>query len=138
MNNTEASKFRFNGYIVKHSDFNFNGSISSNESLNINITPSGVKEKELFTLTLDIEIKNESNSISLHMITDSQFSFDKDLEPNQLGKFFTLNAPAIVFPYIRAYISMLSSLSGVSPILLPTLNLQNIGETLATKIIVKD
>ena len=49
------------------------------------------------------------------------FEFDEDLTNKQL--FFSQNAPAILFPYIRAYISALTALSGIPTITLPTLNL---------------
>ena len=52
----------------------------------------------------------------------------------RLGAFFTMNAPAIIFPYIRGYISMLTSLSGCGNVLLPTLNLTSLGEKLAQNI----
>ena len=64
------------------------------------------------------------------MDTVSNFSFDSQIEITQLNKYFYMNAPAILFPYIRAYISTLSVLSGIEPITLPTLNLSGLGKEL--------
>ncbi len=45
-----------------------------------------------------------------------------------------MNAPAILFPYIRSYISTLSTLSGLSPIVLHTLNLTSLKDELLDNI----
>ena len=47
-----------------------------------------------------------------------------------MNQYFYTNAPAILFPYIRAYISTLTNLSGYKPINLPTLNLTSLREEL--------
>ena len=47
-----------------------------------------------------------------------------------MNQYFYTNAPAILFPYIRAYISTLTNLSGYKPINLPTLNLTSLREDL--------
>jgi preprotein translocase subunit SecB len=43
---------------------------------------------------------------------------------------FYINAPAILFPYVRAYISTITNLSGNDTITLPTLNLSSLGSIL--------
>ena len=48
----------------------------------------------------------------------------------ELLPFICHNAPAILFPYIRAYISNITALGGIAPIILPTLNLESVGKTL--------
>ena len=47
----------------------------------------------------------------------------------------SLNGPAIVFPYIRSFISSMSSLSGFETITLPTLNLSGYREQLIKDLI---
>ena len=49
---------------------------------------------------------------------------------DNLNNLFFVNAPALLFPYIRAYISTLTNLSGFDPINLPTLNMSGLGEDL--------
>ena len=48
--------------------------------------------------------------------------FDRDLTDEQRNSFFDVNAPAILLPFVRAYISSLTSLSGFNHIILPTIN----------------
>ncbi len=57
------------------------------------------------------------------------FEFE-DLKDKNIDSYFYLNAPAILFPYIRAYISSLTALSGLNPVTLPTLNMESLKEKL--------
>lgn len=43
---------------------------------------------------------------------------------------FYKNAPAIIFPYVRAYVSSLTVLSGIDAVNIPTMNLTSIAEDL--------
>ena len=135
MGNIKGSDFCFVVYKIKHSEINIIGDISNDASLKVHIVPKGLKTKEEFILTLNITIKDEvGESVNINIIVDGHFKFRESIDINQLGRFYTINAPAIIFPYIRGYISMLSSLSGITPILLPTLNLQQVGLELAGNI----
>ena len=53
---------------------------------------------------------------------------------NNLLNFICINAPAIIFPYIRAYVSTLTSLSGIPTIIMPTINMESVGRQLREKI----
>ena len=55
-------------------------------------------------------------------------------DSDKLSRFLYLNAPAIMFPYLRAYISSLTALSGINPITLPTLNLSGLKSELESNI----
>ena len=82
-----------------------------------------------------VQVKEASNKFVINIKTVSVFEFDAgaNLEQYKSG-FFTLNAPAIAFPYIRAYISNLTTQSGLFTVTLPTLNLSALGETLKQNI----
>ena len=73
-------------------------------------------------------IEDENNSLNIKIETIGLFEFDSDIE-NYKNVFFSQNAPAILFPYVRAYISTLTSLAGIPPVILPTLNLSNRNNT---------
>jgi preprotein translocase subunit SecB len=74
-------------------------------------------------LVLDTSISDKNNALSIAVKAEGYFEFDEGLSEDMKEGFFNANAPAILFPYIRAYISTLSTLSGIKPIVLPTLNL---------------
>lgn len=60
----------------------------------------------------------------------ANYSFDRHIDVESLDKLFYVNAPALLFPYIRAYISTLTNLSGFEPVNLPTLNMTKLGNDL--------
>ena len=129
---TKISPFKFDGYLIKHSEINISEEIPDAEALKIEISPKGIKNGKEFTLILHIAITNDSESIRIEMEVYSYFSF-KD-EVDKVDNYFTTNAPALVFPYIRGYISLLTSISGSGTITLPTLNLMSLGEELKSNI----
>lgn len=132
----EANKsdFKLDGYLIRKSEIRIDEGFDKEETLNINISPSGIKEKDKFTLTLDLKITNKNDLFNINITTEAYFSFREDIPVDMMGHFFTINAPAIIFPYIRGYISMLTSLSGCGTVMLPTLNLTDLGKELASNI----
>ena len=128
------SDFRLDNYLIKESSLKIKGAIEKDNTLSIDINPRGIKRKDKFTLKLELEVKDEKELFDAKLIIDAYFLFRESITMERLGAFFTMNAPAIIFPYIRGYISMLTSLSGCGTVLLPTLNLTSMGEKLAQNI----
>ena len=60
----------------------------------------------------------------------ANYTFESNAGLDNLSSYFFINAPALLFPYIRAYISTLTNLSGFESINLPTLNMTRLGEDL--------
>lgn len=132
------SDFRFDNYVITHAQIDLDKNAPKPEDLTIEIKPKGLKEKERFVLTLDLSIKDDKSDFFINIVADAFFYFREDIPHDQIGKFFTLNAPAILFPYLRGYISMLTSLSGIGSVVLPVLNLTQLGKELAANIEVKE
>lgn len=121
------AQFRFLGYKVTSSKIDILDSKSLNDELTINFTQSSsiLEEDCIYKHNLLVDIFNEDKSIDISVKIVGKFEFDSDLEDSQKKIFFQKNAPALLFPYVRAYISTLTSLSGINSITLPTLNLSN-------------
>jgi preprotein translocase subunit SecB len=121
----ENSGFQFKGFLIKKSLI----AINSTEDLDLSIkfNPTGLLDKKnaTFKLLLDIIISEKNNELNIEVSSEGTFSYN-DLSDEKLNSFLYLNAPAILFPYLRAYITSLTALSGVSPIVLPTLNLSGL------------
>lgn len=129
------SAFKFNSYSILKSTISIEDKNDSiNGKLKIKITPSGSFDDTLFVLQMDINIVNESESLKIFVLTEAVFEFNKTIEEKDLSSYFCINAPAIVFPYIRAYISTLTALSGIDTLILPTLNLSNLKDQLKNNI----
>lgn len=50
--------------------------------------------------------------------------------PNEIPNYFYANSLAIIFPYIRAFVSTITLQSNMHPIVLPTVNLMGLSEKL--------
>jgi preprotein translocase subunit SecB len=130
MNN---SKFQFKGFLIKKSIIVINNRDSND--FNIGFIPSGIlnRKENTFILNLETKISDKSDGIDIKVEAEGEFSYE-NISEEQLENFLYVNASAILFPYIRAYISSLTSLSGIKPINLPTLNLVSLKQVLKENI----
>jgi preprotein translocase subunit SecB len=128
MNN---STFNFLGYKIVRSLIEKNNNNSSIK-LSLNFSPKGeISEMEnKFNLFLRVDIEDENKSFKIEVDAIANFGFESTDDIKNLDNFFFINAPAILFPYIRAYISTLTNLSGFPTITLPTLNMTSLGDDL--------
>lgn len=131
MNETKTSAFQFKGYRIERSLIEMK-STEIGEKFSISFDPKGLinKAESTYQLHLITYIKNQEDTINIEIDIVAFFSFDNKIERDQLNKMFFINAPAIVFPYLRSYITTLTVLSGIDPVILPTLNLSGIGKEL--------
>jgi len=86
-----------------------------------------------FTLFLDVSVADDK-SFDVKISCLGTFSFKSDIKEQELSDYFVVNAPAIVFPYIRSYISALTALSGLEAVNLPVMNLTSLKEELKNNI----
>jgi preprotein translocase subunit SecB len=135
VNDIPEVKFRFLNFIVRESHIVLNE--QGDYKISVNFNPKGYIFTTLnqFHLELAVEVKEASNKFQININAVAIFEFDAgaDIEQYKSG-FFILNAPAIAFPYIRAYISNLTTQSGLFTVTLPTFNLSALGETLKQNI----
>lgn len=131
----EISSFRFQSFIVRESHIVLKE--QGEHKINVHFTPKGHIFKSLnqFHLELSLELKEESDKFNIKLFTIGVFEFDEnaDLE-KYTNTYFIQNAPAIMFPYIRAYITNLTAQSGFFTIILPTFNLTSMKDLLKSNI----
>lgn len=129
--NMENTRFQFQNFLVKRSFIELKDG-QPDKGFNIAISPSGqiFSDNSIFKLKLDITIKDNNEVINAELTTEATFVFNKSITESDLENYFYVNAPAIVFPYVRAYLSTLTNLSGIRPINLPTLNLTRLKDNL--------
>ncbi len=127
----ENTTFQFQDFLVKRSLIELNDG-EPDKSFNIAINPSGkiFSSKSLFQLKLEIKVYDNNEVINIDLVVLASFVFNANIRKSDLDNYFFVNAPAIVFPYVRAYLSTLTNLSGLKPIILPTLNLTNLKDKL--------
>jgi len=90
------------------------------------------KNNSTFELIFSIKVFNE-NSIEnpfVEVQCNGIFKFDNNTAFGEIPDFFYRNCIAILFPFLRAYISMITIQSNVPGIILPTLNLTSLEDKL--------
>ncbi len=130
--------FQLMDYKFDKIELNF-ADIPTNPNMVIEFNPSGIfKENEsIFALTFEFNanIENiDSKIISIRCV--SLFKFNEKISFDEIPDYFYSNIIAILFPYIRAFVSTISLQANIRPIIIPTLNLSALREDLiaATKI----
>ncbi len=120
----KTARFRFLNYQIHSASIDIKDAEKVGNELQVDIKKSKEEENNnIYSLFFDITINDKSESLNIFLNIEGKFEFDKDLTDSEKESFFKINAPAILFPYVRAYISTLTSLSGINPIILPTINL---------------
>ena len=76
-----------------------------------------------FEIELNTTVVNESKTMDIQVSMTGYFEVSPTLDENKIAALIKLNAPAIMFPYIRAYISSLTGLSGLAPVIIPAINM---------------
>lgn len=129
--------FRFKNFIVAESNIKIEPETEAN-SININVDPQGVifQERKIFEIQLRILLKSDDGlEVSVKII--GFFEFKDVVKTENLSNYFYVNAPAIIFPYLRSYISALTALSGCKTVILPPMNMTSLGKKLEENTVLK-
>lgn len=123
------STFKFEKYLINNSQIKINeGTISDEINFGFIASCKVFPKQKLFQLSLGTHAYDENKVVDLVVNVIADFKYEEGSDGDLIKHFFYKNAPAIIFPYIRAYISSLTTLSGIPTILLPTINLSGLSE----------
>lgn len=137
MSEAKEISFKFVNFLVKESHIVLNE--HGEFKISVDFNPKGYILKSLnqFHLELNIEVKEESDRFNIKLSTIAVFEFDSEIDIDKYSSsLFIVNAPAIAFPYLRAYITNLTAQSGLFTITLPTFNLSGLAENLRKNIVI--
>lgn len=77
-----------------------------------------------FRIKINTTVKNKTESVLLNLETIGVFTVDKEGVNDDIGDhLIKVNTVAIMFPFIRSQISLLTTQPGLEPILLPPINI---------------
>lgn len=82
-------------------------------------------QDNIYEVKLTVSVKNDKDveESNLEILVTMTGLFEKEnTVPFSDDQFVKVNGPAIIYPYIRQHIRMLSLDSGIPPILLPVVN----------------
>lgn len=129
-NNTQQARFQFIRYLIDQCSVNLTGKELSKEMV-FAINPEGVfnEKDKTFELVLNLVVNDKDHNLDLNMRIHGYFTYDGN-NMDEVRSFIGINSPAILFPYVRAYVSNITALGGMPPVIMPTLNLKRVGEQL--------
>lgn len=125
MNEAQPAKFALIDYAF--SEFSFKTPKGEEDAaLIVDFAPSGLyyPKTGLFELTIGIDCIAEGEA-EAHIHASITADFHITDNENTVPDFFYRNSMAIIFPYIRAFISTLTLQANDGVVMLPTLNLTN-------------
>ncbi|QEK51998.1 hypothetical protein FYC62_10300 [Pedobacter aquae] len=115
--------FSFKDFHV--ADFSIQRSPQKAGKIHLEVEPKGYvnNNNKSFLLELDVLVTDEIDSFKIKANCLGFFKF-KDLKEKNIiiEDYFYINAPAIMFPFIRSFISAVTSLSGMETINIPVIN----------------
>lgn len=125
--------FSLEGYKFDQVELNLEN-VKSDTAFLVDFEPSGVykEDEKLYILKFVFKaMKDEAEESPIVRIRCiAEFKFEGVASLENIPSFFYLNSIAILFPYVRAFVSTLTLQANIKPILLPTLNLSSLQETL--------
>ena len=120
---SQEAAFSFTGYKIK--EFFFSEPSGDHLNLNVEFNPSGrYNQKEaVFTLLFSFSAAIPNNEAFIKTTVEAYYKFENNTPFEKLPPYFFMNSIAIVFPYLRAFVTTLTSVANIKPLILPTLNL---------------
>ncbi len=133
----EKASFSFKRYSFTEAHLSLKA-IPEECSLKIKFEPAGEfhAEEQIFSMTLGfVASYNDMEVVNISLEADFEFNGISELE--DVPDYFYPNSLAIVYPYVRAFVSTLSLQANIHPLLLPTINLSSLKEEFKKHTIVK-
>lgn len=130
---TNPASFSLEKYTFNKVEIDFDS--NNLPELEIDFQPSGTfrrtEQESVYELRFVFLAKDKGASkpfVSIECI--SVFKFAGNILFEEIPSFFYVNSIAIVFPYIRAFVSTVTLQANFPPIVLPTMNLSSLGDPL--------
>jgi preprotein translocase subunit SecB len=131
MQNIQKSAFSIVSYKFDKVSLDLSNHKNSELSLAFDTSGNFSKEESKYDLSFKVNVFNEQKEIPFVMVQCiGTFKFENVSSIEEIPDFFYRNCIAILFPYVRAYVSLVTTQANVPSIILPTLNLSNLEETL--------
>mgnify|MGYP002625315004 FL=1 len=113
-------------------------SIDPNSKYSIKIIPSGIftPDSGIYQLSFTFKAKVDEKEI-VNIVCTADYQFNTPMDVNDIPEYFYANSIAIIFPYVRAFVSTVTLQANVIPMLIPTLNLSNLSGELKANTSVK-
>lgn len=108
----------------------------------LKIEPSGIyfqRERQyVLNLVFKASYKKENTDFEvINIKLKAVFSFGDMVQTDNIPPYFYANSIAIIFPYVRAFVSTITLQANVAPIMIPTLNVSLLEHELRRNTVLK-
>ncbi len=123
---TTGPVIEFNGYRIEEIEYK---TINDINKSTFSIEPDlsfefGLsKDMDEGVVKISVSLLDESNLRTIFLKVLGQFSIPNDIEKEKIELYLAQNGSAMLFPYVRSIISVLTTLDGPSAVVLPTVNI---------------
>ncbi|MNP98416.1 Preprotein translocase subunit SecB [compost metagenome] len=137
----EQATFSFKSYKIER--FLFNLENGTEDKISIKIDPQGVfiSDERKFILTFHFYAFEKEKTYEKSFVEctlTAEFLFSENIKTiEDIPQYFYPNSIAIVFPYLRSFISSLTIQANIKPVILPTMNLTSLSTPLKENVVVK-
>ncbi|MCP8876499.1 MULTISPECIES: protein-export chaperone SecB [Latilactobacillus] len=121
---------KLNGYEIE--DLNYTNNVETLKSYsegfvfepNFSLTKDKLHAKLTVKVSILVEKNSNSKNRGISMTINGFFSISEDIvnDEKKVAQSLIVNGTAILFPYVRSIISMISGLDSAQTVLLPTIN----------------
>lgn len=128
----EQAKFSFKAFRILDAELHF-AKVTGN--LNLQFYPEGLFDADTHQYHLHLSFRaindNADEDVVVQLESIALFQMEDSVtKVEEIPSYFYSNSIAIVFPYLRAFVSTLTLQSNAKPMVLPTMNLSSLEEEL--------
>lgn len=128
---TANASFQLENYRIIDLEVHSSNSLNMSLGLTFDLKGEFDENNRIFNLTFKLDINSEdSNYLLAKIVMESNFKFATHVTLDKIPDYFYTNSIAIIFPYLRAYLSMVTIQGNFKPIILPILNLSSLNNVL--------
>lgn len=136
----EQASFKFKEYRIVEFGFNSKNILGDDIALKLDPTGTFNRKENMYTLTFNFYAFDKDRTYEEHFVNclmTANFYFSTEiLTLDDIPPYFYANSIAIVFPYLRSFISSLTIQANLKPMILPTMNLSSLSNPLRENTVV--
>jgi len=123
----QKAAFSFKNYQFDRVQIDLNNHHNQDLSVSFDTKGTYLSENQNFELRFVVKVaNNREDEPFVEISCKGIFKFENNTSFEEIPDFFYRNSIAILFPYVRAYLSLVTTQANVPGIILPTLNLSNL------------
>jgi preprotein translocase subunit SecB len=122
----EESKFKFHGYRISKIYCEIKDTYGIKpEKMSQHIEVNHVIDNEnsrIVVVNMNVRITSQTESILFELLIKGVFEAEKDMPEDLFKTLYSVNAPAILYPYVRAIVSSYTAQANIPAVIPPLMN----------------